>query len=886
MTTVDEKIRREFESDWLQGSRGNLADYLPKQDSPDYLATLEELICIDLEFRWTTSSSNEAEPPLLEEYLDRFPPLREAVVLQRLVDQEIWVRNRSTHPPSPMEYQQRFPELRLPSRFRQAVGDASTQGYQSTIGVTTAGDERCPRPFGKYELVSILGRGGMGKVFRARQEQTDRMLAIKVTNVGDLEADTRKEIQTRFEAEIRAAAKVSHDNLMPIHDVGEADGCLYYTMPILGGDLAAEVRRKPMPNKPAAEYLAQAARGLAAAHKHGLLHRDLKPHNLMLDRDKNRVMIADFGLARLASAQQHLTRAGEVIGSPPYMSPEQIQDARTVDARADIYALGATLYHLLTGRPPFHAATAAETLRQVMDDDPVSPRLLNPQVDRDLETICLRCLQKDPQWRFQSASELAEDLERYGRDEPIRSRPLGTFGRLARWRRRNPVVASLAGALFSSLILLVVVAIIGWYSTRKQLGRVVATSRQGQSALNDLFTFVRTEPLLNQPGQELVRKQLLERGMQHYQSLIDLAEENETLPTDLVAARTAMGLLFLELHGPELAADQFREAIETAGTLPESQQQSRQVQQALGDSWNGLGQALHQAGDDKQSVDAFTKAIEIRKGIPKESAADIDPPRKLANAMMNRGLVQAAVGSRDEARREYAAAQDQRRELLVTAKDDPKLLRDFAQGQFNLARLDLSGADADRGKELLDDATERFEKLTRQYPADVLVWQRYIECLLTQGLVYDAPPSATDGQPAGPVMKALELLRPLVMLAPENRTYRLRLIELYQLGIEQMLPSGNAADAQQAWLVVQEQLMAPLAADTQTDVVRLRLIHLRQGGLIALGQGRVGESKRQLQIAIDAWQAARTQPQFASLNTPEQQREWEDLQSLADSLQP
>ncbi|UUO07238.1 serine/threonine protein kinase [Blastopirellula sp. J2-11] len=891
MNAVDEEIRRHFESDWLRGHSGDIVDYLPTPDAPSYLATLEELICIDLEFRWQQLSSHPAkidsnletlaldQQPLVEKYLDRFPQLQEPNILQRLVDQEIYARKQSPFPPLPAEYQQRFPQLQLPlSSFAQGNAERAEQTRRYSTAPPWSRAEHFPRPFGKYQLVELLGRGGMGKVYRAQQLNAGRMVAIKIANVSDVPHEMREEIRQRFQTEVRAAANLSHDHVMPVYDVGEADDRLFYTMPIVAGDLAAEIRKNPLSNRLAAQYMAQASRGVQAAHAHGLLHRDLKPHNLMLDPQNDRVLVADFGLARLASAQQQLTQTGEVLGTPPYMAPEQIRNSRMMDVRADVYALGATLYHLLVGKPPFQAANPTETLRQVLEDDPVSPRFLNPEVDRDLETICLRCLQKDRHLRFASAAELADDLERYQRGEPIVSRPLNMWGRLDRWRRRNPLVASLSAGLAASLLLVAVVAGIGWYVTQRQLERVMQNSQQGQTAINELFTFVREEPLLDQPGQEAIRAHLLERGLQHYQMLIDLADENKTLPADLLEARKQLGMLTLEIQGPTEAAAQFRQAIAAAEKSPELKPPSPKVQVSLGDSWNGLGQALHSLGQQDEAAAAFAKAIALRETTVNHAPTDIEARRKLANAMMNHALIMAALGKPDEALQEQQAAQRQRHQLLRDRDDDPKLLRDFAQGQFNLARLELSKGTSPESLALLRDATGRFEGLAYKYSTDTRLWQRYLECLLTMS-IFEKSPSPS-------LQKAIDILPSAVMLAPDNRAYRIRLIEICQQAIEQLLESENYQEAEINWRKVQSELIDSLAAeDLEPDAVRVRLAGLRQRGLITLGQGDKALAIKQLQTAIDAWSKAQEIPANASLRSPMWRGDLSALKRLVDSLE-
>ncbi|TWT39009.1 serine/threonine-protein kinase [Blastopirellula retiformator] len=891
MTEVDEEIRRNFESDWLRGQCGDIVDYLPMPEAPSYLPTLEELICIDLEFRWQRitkssrgiDSSSETlsleQQPLVEKYLDRFPQLHDPAILQRLVDQEIDVRKASPFPPQPTEYQQRFPQLQLPgSSFPNANGLPADETRRYSTLPTKSDVEALPSAFGAYQLMELLGRGGMGKVYRAHQAKADRMVAIKIAGFSGAPPEIRDEIAQRFESEVRAAANLAHDNVMPIYDVGEVDGSLYYTMPIVAGDLASEVRKNPLTNNVAARYLAQAARGVAAAHHQGLLHRDIKPHNLMLDPDNERVLVADFGLARLMSAEEQLTITGEVLGTPPYMAPEQIRSSHAIDVRADVYALGATLYHLLVGKPPIQAATPVETLRQVLEEEPASPRELNPQIDRDLETICLRCLQKEPRLRFASADELADDLERYLRGEPIKSRPIGIVGRLDRWRRRNPKIAALSAGLAASLLLVAIIAGIGWYSTEWQLARVMQNNRQGQLAVNDLYTFIRDEPLLNMPGHEAIRAELLQRGLDHYQQLIDLAGENETLPADLLEARTQLGLLKLEIRDPAEAALQFRQVIDDAKKLPKEIAETRQVLSSVSDSWNGLGQTLHRAGKEADAAAAFDKAIALRTAIVKQAAGELEPVRKLANAKMNHALILAAQGKRDDSQQEQIVAQRDRRQLLRDHDKDAKLLRDYAKGQFNLARLELTTQGVTpKATELLQDATQRFGRLTALYSTDAELWQRYIECLLTMSQLEDFPHSS--------LQKACDLLPSAMVLAPENREYRIRLITIAQQAIEIQMENRNFDQANELWEKVETKLVQRLGDEDQSiEAVRLRLLSLRQHGLITLGMGDKGLARRHLRAAIQRNRNTKEDPAYAAIWTSAWKNDWEAIERLADSL--
>lgn len=314
------------------------------------------------------------------------------------------------------------------------------------------------RVFGNYELLEQIGQGGMGVVFKARQRNLNRTVALKLMLSGPLASEA--EIK-RFRSEANAAATLQHPNVVAIHEVGEQDGRHYFSMEYVEGrSLAEVVRRTPLPAEQAVRYVKSIAEAVHYAHQRGILHRDLKPHNVLIDA-KDQPRITDFGLAKQIEVDSDLTVSGAVLGTPSYMPPEQAAGKRReIGPASDIYSLGAILYDLLTGRPPFRADTPVDTLRQVLDAEPAAPRLLNRKVPRDLETICLKCLAKERQRRYASAQELADDLGRFQRHEPIHARPAGSLGRVARWCRRNPTVAGLLCASGMLLLLMAAAAVL------------------------------------------------------------------------------------------------------------------------------------------------------------------------------------------------------------------------------------------------------------------------------------------------------------------------------------------------------------------------------------------------------------------------------------------
>ena len=326
----------------------------------------------------------------------------------------------------------------------------------SEVGGDSSGALPRVRYFGDYELLGEIARGGMGIVYKARQVSLNRVVALKMILAGQFASEI--EVQ-RFYAEARAAANLQHRNIVAIHEVGQHEGQHYFSMDYIEGkSLAQIVRENPLPADKASAYLKTIAEAIEFAHRQGTLHRDLKPSNVLIDSfDEPR--ITDFGLAKRIEGTAQITVTGPITGTPSYMPPEQAgaYDGK-VSPASDVYSLGALLYDLLTGRPPFLGENLVVTLNQVLNSEPVAPCLLSPEVPRDLETICLKCLQKDPQKRYPSAAALADDLGRFLRHEPITARPVSQWERGWRWCKRNPMVSSLSGAI---AVLLVISAIGG-----------------------------------------------------------------------------------------------------------------------------------------------------------------------------------------------------------------------------------------------------------------------------------------------------------------------------------------------------------------------------------------------------------------------------------------
>jgi serine/threonine protein kinase len=313
------------------------------------------------------------------------------------------------------------------------------------------------REFGQYELLAEIARGGQGVVFKAWQRSLNRVVALKMIALGSWATEPHLK---RFKMEAEAAANLDHPQIVPIYEIGQVGGQHYFTMKLVEGtSLRQATSDGPLDPRRAAAIIATVARAIHYAHERGILHRDIKPGNVLLDSE-DRAYVTDFGLAKLIENESTVTHTMDVLGTPSYMPPEQASGrAKDLTRAGDVYGLGAVLYELLTANPPFAGGTTLETIRQVLEKEPRRPKLWNPKVDRDLEVICLKCLEKSPAARYATAEALAEDLEHWQRHEPIRARPSGLLDRGIKWLRRKPAIA---GAIAALAALVAAIGIIVW----------------------------------------------------------------------------------------------------------------------------------------------------------------------------------------------------------------------------------------------------------------------------------------------------------------------------------------------------------------------------------------------------------------------------------------
>jgi ABC-type amino acid transport substrate-binding protein len=412
-----ERLCDRFEDDWRAGRRPALEQLLADAPEPHRPALLAELLRLELHYR-----RQAGEAPSAEEYRRRIPGHVGVV--------EAVFGETASLPPAP----------------RDAPGPAAALSAPVVPG---------------YEIESELGRGGMGVVYKARQKGLGRVVALKMILAG---GHAGADELARFRTEAEALARLQHPNIVSVHEVGEHEGKPFFSLEFCtGGSLDRKLAGKPQPPREAAELVEKLARAVQAAHDKGVVHRDLKPANVLLG-EGGTPKVTDFGLAKKLDAAGQ-TQTGAVMGTPSYMAPEQARgDTRHVGPAADVWALGAILYECLLGRPPFRGDTFTDTVIQVVHDEPAPPRRLEPGVPRDLETICLKCLEKAPGRRYATAGELADDLERFLAGQSVKARPITRAERAWRWCRRNPVVAGLSAL---AVVLLATVAVLLFRPAKK-----------------------------------------------------------------------------------------------------------------------------------------------------------------------------------------------------------------------------------------------------------------------------------------------------------------------------------------------------------------------------------------------------------------------------------
>lgn len=727
--------------------------------------------------------------------------------------------------------------------------DAGTQAFHKAALAAAPKSVAAGQTFGHYELIEPIAKGGMGIVYKARQKKLNRIVAIKMILAGQF-AD-QSDID-RFYAEAEAAAALSHPNIVAIHEIGEMNGQHFFSMDFIEGkSLSGLIQENPVPPRVAAEFTKTIAETMEFAHEKGVVHRDLKPANVLLDK-RQRPLITDFGLAKQVSNTSQLTMAGSIVGTPSYMPPEQAAGKiEEIGPWSDLYSIGAILYELLTGRPPFRASNPFETVRQVIELEPPSPRLLNANVPKDLETICLKCLQKERIRRYANCQELADELGRYLRGEPIQARPISGVARFWRLCKRYPATASAIAIAVVALLSASIFSTAAYFRTKRALANETAalsksenslrqesaakalaeerkaqadqSFREAMQAVNDLLTKVSESRLRNQPGAQELRQELLVTARGYHERFQQQRQGDPDVENELAASHFRVGRIALDLGALDDAIKSLSKAQEMQTRLLAEKPNDLDRLKALGDSLTQLGQVWTRKRDLAAASRDYAEAVRIREQLIANAPENHEFQRVLASAYMNAGLVafnMAQAESDDKAFNALLAkAQDQfdkmqaiRTRLLTIPDLDEKfrrdVKRDFGIGCFNLGRL---AQEADRLNVAIDhfkNAATAFEEVLEDEPNDLDNQGRLATCRRLVGDLLKA-----SGEPAearDSYERALIRLGTLVKENPDVAEYQYLQAGLL-LNLFTLEKDANNASAARAAVEKARQIYADLA---------------------------------------------------------------------------
>jgi serine/threonine protein kinase len=780
-----------------------------------------------------------------------------------------------------------------------------------------------------YDIVRELGRGGMGVVYLARHKQLGRLVALKMILSGVHAGEKERH---RFQSEATAVAKLQHPNIVQIYEIGEADGHPFFSLEYVdGGSLAEKLGGTPLPPREAAQFVVPLSRAIQAAHECGIVHRDLKPANILLSKERGtrsaesipsgrssaenlrapssalRVpKITDFGLAKDLQSHDGPTQSGAIMGTPSYMAPEQASgQAHGVGPPADIYALGAILYELITGRPPFRGATPLETVIQVTNDEPVPPTQLQPKCPRDLETICLKCLQKDARKRYATAGESADDLERFLKAEPIFARPIGRIERGWRWMVRNPVTSLLLAALALVLIVSFVTVVALWRLAERdktradqQEARAKANLLKAVEAVDRMLTRVADERLAYVPQFEDERRQILEEAVGFYREFLEQDHTDPALRREMGRACTRLGKVFFNLGRQQQAQDAYAQARqlqeqlhrespgdpthahdlaltlmdtalsyrmtnqldEAAAPLQQAQELVEElVRQSSADPtyretraalWVQLGYLEFQRAHLEPAEKFFQKGIDEYEDLVKQRGNDFKDRLNRAKAYNALAFFRLSLGRYPDADR-YAT--DAVKELEALTKEYPEKTREIepflAEARVNLAVVYSATKRGTKADAVLRETNATFDRLVRDYPKSP-----YHRFIAARGLQAAAMRSQMAGNPeeAEKALKnAVDLLQQLHKNSTEMQIAEQVLLPYFYAELSQLHRKQNKLSEAMKEL---EQAKDLLASDTRggargpfrANELRLQLARMH------VAQKQFAEAQKEVEDAIEA----------------------------------
>jgi serine/threonine-protein kinase len=721
---------------------------------------------------------------------------------------------------------------------------------------------------GKFELIEAVGRGAFGTVYKARDTQLMRTVAVKVPRSGRLTTD---EDEDRFVREARNVAQLQHSGIVPVYEVGRSDTFPYIVSEFVEGITLSDALSDPrLSFRESAQLVARVAEALQHAHSQGVVHRDLKPSNIMLTPDGT-PRIMDFGLAKRDAGEITMTVDGQVLGTPAYMSPEQASgQAHHVDGRSDVYSLGVILFELLTGELPFRG-NQRMLLHHVIHNEPRAPRSLNDRIPRDLETICLKAMAKEPARRYQTAQAMADDVARYLAGQPITARPVGWVERSWRWCRRNPVVASLSAA---TALALVTGTLVSTYfaiqadaqardaiaqrnraetnltEANHQRERAEAGFREARGAVDKYYTSVSESKLLNVPGLQPLRKELLESALEYFEKFIGEYGDDPKVQSEMARAYTHVGAITREIGVQEQALAAFEKAGKIVSKLARENPTDTGFQFNLAQACRNMGAVQFITGRTDDAEQSFQRAIEIGETLVCENATASDYLNELALAYISLGFAQEKTGRNDEAEKSLQRAVEVGEKVVrdnpTSATYQSRLAE--AYRALGLVQGDTSQiADAEKSHQR---AIEIGEKLVAENPTV----GEYASILATEyvnlgGMQFSRNRFAATEES---FRRGIEIFSKLVRENPAVSEYQQFLARAYRhLGFVQE-KTGRQRDAERSYQRSIEILSRLVGENPTVSDYRHFLAQMYHSlGVVQLDTGRTVDAEKSFQQAIE-----------------------------------
>jgi serine/threonine-protein kinase len=751
--------------------------------------------------------------------------------------------------------------LDQPGSVRPENGSLSLSSILSPRQKTHSQGDSLPTHVANYEILGILGRGAMGVVYRARQAGLNRLVALKMVLSGDHASQTQRE---RFHKEAEAIAQLQHPNIVQIHEIGEHQGCPFFSMELVEGkSLVQEIDGTPKPPTDAARMVRILAIAMQVAHEKGVIHRDLKPGNILLTLD-GAPKITDFGLAKKLEEDSTATQTGTILGTPSYMAPEQA-DGRieAIGPRSDVYSLGTILYELLTGRVPFKASSVLDTLEQVRTQEPIPPIQFSPSVPRDLETICLKCLSKSPDRRYQSAGELADDLTRYLEGKPILARPVSAPERFWRWCRRNPRVAVLSGVIM--------LAILAWGGTTSIL--TINLKNEKDRTLEALRVAKTNEELAKKNADEARRnEELAKKNADEARRNEELANNNAKIAKQnhafLMNRMAKLGEQFhKQLNARRMGSTPEIRAVrnnmlgilrETILALSKDLERADITTFASAAAYQELGGLLRKFGLGEEAVAQYDQGYKVVKKVADQKPNDDVARANLGIFLWEQGdMILELRGDPAGALKKYQEGYDLQKEIAVHPKSKAYTIVDnhrlLAFGDVRLGKAELARGNPAAARRCFEEALAHRKFWVEKEPKNVKAESYLSEVYMLLGQACWR--AGDDAAAKQHFEKCLEMCHNFAKRFPDGIGFKADLAEVYGNYGETQFRMGQLDDAEKSYQKSREYLAQVLNKDPD-DTSRqpfTALTHDRVAKL-ALAQKKPEEAERRYKESLKIWE--------------------------------